>query len=142
MIMSINLTQNTYNCFIEEQECFLRNRKAFLMTWRRISSLTFIPPIRRTLLPFSAGKYAGTFPGGEQELYMEVQAKGIDRGISLDFRPVDLWWIILWVDLLAIELVKLLDAQRAEKARQEQLLRDALTAARAANEAKSVSFPV
>ena len=33
--------------------------------------------------------------------------------------------------------VKLLDAQRAEKARQEQLLRDALTAARAANEAKS-----
>ncbi len=52
-------------------------------------------------------------------------------------------WIILWVDLLAIELVKATGCTEAEKeTRQEQLLRDALTAARAANEAKSVSFPV
>ena len=40
-------------------------------------------------------------------------------------------------ELMAIELVRVLDEQRAEKARQEQLLRDALAAARAANSAKS-----
>ncbi len=39
--------------------------------------------------------------------------------------------------MLAIELVKVLDSQRAELARQEQLLRDALAAAKAANSAKS-----
>ena len=40
-------------------------------------------------------------------------------------------------DVLAIELVKVLDSQRAEQARQEQLLRDALASAKAANQAKS-----
>ena len=39
--------------------------------------------------------------------------------------------------MLAINLVKILDAQRAEQARQEQLLRDALASAKAANRAKS-----
>ena len=40
-------------------------------------------------------------------------------------------------DVLAIELLKVLDSQRAEQARQEQLLRDALASAKAANQAKS-----
>ena len=40
-------------------------------------------------------------------------------------------------DILAIDLVKVLDSQRREKARQEQLLRDALASAKAASHAKS-----
>ncbi len=78
--MSINLTQNTYNCFIEEQECFLRNRKGVFDDM----AADFLPDVYPSYpgglcFLFSAGKYAGTFPEGEQELYMEVQAKGIDR---------------------------------------------------------------
>ena len=44
-------------------------------------------------------------------------------------------------DMLAINLVKILDAQRAEQARQEQLLRDALASAKAANRGK-IGFPL
>lgn len=44
-------------------------------------------------------------------------------------------------DVLAIELLKVLDSQRAEQARQEQLLRDALASAKAANQAKSDFCP-
>ena len=40
-------------------------------------------------------------------------------------------------DVLAISLVKILDSQRQEQAKQEQLLRDALVSAKAANRAKS-----
>ena len=38
--------------------------------------------------------------------------------------------------MIAIRMIKVLDAQRAEMAKQEQLLRDALAAAKAANSAK------
>ena len=48
-----------------------------------------------------------------------------------------MWRIRFNSDMLAINLVKILDAQRAEQARQEQLLRDALASAKAANRAKS-----
>ena len=138
MIMSINLTQNTYNCFIEEQECFLRNRKGVFDDM----AADFLPDVYPSYQEdfasfFSRENMQERFRKGERELYMEVQAKGIDREyhwISVQLIYVD---NPVGEDLLAIELVKLLDAQSAEKARQEQLLRDALTAARAANEAKS-----
>lgn len=74
---------------------------------------------------------------GERELYMEMQMLGDDG---------EYHWISLYVirvdnpysdDMLVIGLMKVLDEQRAEKARQERLLRDALTSAEAANKAKS-----
>ena len=77
------------------------------------------------------------FAAGERDIYMEFQQIGSDGRYH---------WIsvqIIYVenpfnsDMLAINLVKILDAQRAEQARQEQLLRDALASAKAANRAKS-----
>ena len=68
---------------------------------------------------------------------MEMQEKGHDgkyHWISIQLICVD---NPVGTDVLAIELVKVLDSQRAEQARQEQLLRDALAAAKAANSAKS-----
>ena len=56
---------------------------------------------------------------------MELQEKGYDgeyHWISIQVICVD---NPVGTDVLAIELVKLLDSQRAEQARQEQLLRDA-----------------
>ena len=138
MIMIINLTRNTYNCFIEEQECFLQSREGMFDEMAAGFLPDVYPSYREDFASFySRENIQERFRKGERELYMEVQAKGVDREyhwISVQLIYVD---NPVGEDLLAIELVKLLDAQRAEKARQEQLLRDALTAARAANEAKS-----
>ncbi|GKH44681.1 hypothetical protein CE91St57_56550 [Lachnospiraceae bacterium] len=138
MIMSINLTRNTYDCFIEEQECFLRNRKGVFDELAAQFLSEVYPSYREDFAAFYDRKsIIARFRDGERELYMEVRAKGTDgeyHWLSIQIIYVD---NPVGEEVLAIELVKLLDAQRAEKARQEQLLRDALAAARAANEAKS-----
>ena len=77
------------------------------------------------------------FTAGEQEVYMELQQKdadGIYHWISVHMIKVENPFND---DILAIDLVKVLDSQRREKARQEQLLRDALASAKAASHAKS-----
>ena len=77
------------------------------------------------------------FEAGEREIYMELQQMGDDG---------EYHWLSMHViavenpfndDVLAIDLVKLLDSQRQEQARQQQLLRDALASANAASRAKS-----
>ena len=86
---------------------------------------------------FARENILARFAAGERDIYMEYQKTGNDGRYH---------WLsvqIIYVenpfndDVLAIELLKVLDSQRAEQARQEQLLRDALASAKAANQAKS-----
>lgn len=77
------------------------------------------------------------FAQGEKEVYMEVQQMEADG--QYHWKSIH----VIHVDdpykeaQLAIMMIKGIDEQKQEQLRQEQLLRDALTRANAANEAKS-----
>ena len=77
------------------------------------------------------------FAAGEKEIYMDLLQLGVDKSYHWQSAHV------IHVDdpyqesQLAILLIKEMDEQKAEQLRQEQLLRDALARANAANEAKS-----
>lgn len=138
LIMSLNLTKDTYNCFIEEQEPYVGERQGvYSEMFTEFLPRTYPSYQEDYTILFSRERVLERFAAGERELYMELQQKGTDG---------EYHWIsvqLIYVenpfngDVLAIEMVKLLDTQRAEQARQEQLLRDALASAKAANQAKS-----
>lgn len=138
LIMSINLTQNSYYCFVKEQDTFFLPRKGTYDEMIKKSISRVYPSYQADFEElFSRENILKKLNQGEQEIYMELQELGTDN---------EYHWIstqMIFVnnpvneDVLVINLVKLLDSQRAEKARQEQLMRDALAAARAANNAKS-----
>ena len=138
LIISLNLTKNTYNCFIEEQEFFIKERTGIFSELINQSIELVYPSYQLDYATtFQREAIIKRFECGEREIYMELQQKIVDE---------EYHWISIQViyvqnpfddDILAIELIKFLDAQRIEKARQEQLLRDALASAKAANRAKS-----
>ena len=138
LIISVNLTKDTYNCIIDQQTILSipgEGRYTDLLE-------STVPDVYHSYQAdfaavFSREEILRRFESGEREIYMELQEKGLDG---------EYHWIaacIIYVenpfnaDVLAIDLVKFLDAQRIEQARQEQLLRDALASANAANRAKS-----
>ncbi len=138
VIMSVNLTQNTFDCFIEDN---------FII--QTIPSGNFDDLVAFTKCKVYSS-YQADFAGvlsrevliqrfleGNQESYLEIRQKGDDgeyHWVSLHVIHVDNPYND---DVLAILLLKVLDEQRAEQAKQEQLLRDALESAKAANNAKS-----
>ena len=138
LIMSLNLTRDTYSLFVDEQDSYTIQGEG---TYTDLveNSLPMIYPsyqedYRNT---FRREEILRRFEAGEQEIYMEMQQIGDDG---------EYHWLSVHViavenpfndDVLAIDLVKLLDSQRQEQARQQQLLRDALTSANAASRAKS-----
>lgn len=138
MIMSVNLTRDTYHCFIEEQASYTAKRQGSYDELIEDSLALVYPSYQKDFkAAFSRENILRRFANGEHEVYMELKQRGVDGQYH---------WIsvhIIYVehpfssDVLAIDLVKVLDSQRAEQARQEQLLRDALAAANAANSAKS-----
>lgn len=141
LIMNINLTRGYYDCFIDEQN------SGFINVQRRMGSFDgLFASVRSRVYPvyreefdskFLKNEILKRFARGENEIYMELQFLTLDEQyhwISVQVIYVD---NPVGTDILAIGLVKSLDALRAEKARQEQLLRDALAAAEAANKAKS-----
>ena len=138
LILSLNLTQNTYNSFIEGQQGILGDNcgeyDSFMLRYVEMTN----PAYRDEYLnSFSRDSLLTDFLEGKKEKYTEIKMKGTDgkeHWLAIHVIHVD---NPLNDDMLAIELVKILDEQRAEKARQEQLLRDALSAATAANHAKS-----
>lgn len=138
LIMSVNLTQNTYSCFIEEQESFTATRQGVFDELVQNSLPLIYPSYREDFTTaFTCGNVLKRFQSGEREVYMELQQKGTDG----EYHWISVHLIFVenpyGTDILAIDLVKVLDVQRAETARQEQLLRDALACAEAANQAKS-----
>lgn len=138
MIMSVNLTQNSYNCFVEEQKIYIKNRVGNFDELVKESVLSVYPSYQKEFLEtFSRNNILKRFENGEREIYIELQQKGADE--NYHWISVHLIYVYNPIndDVLAIELVKVLDKQRAEKAQQEQLLRDALISAQTANNAKS-----
>ena len=138
LILSVNLTRDTYSCFGDEMPAYIDAQGGSFEELVRRSSQDVTPAYREAFTSaFSREGILRRFASGEREIYLEVQQRGMDgeyHWISIHLIYVD---NPVGTDVLAIELVKLLDSQRAEQARQELLLRDALASARAANEAKS-----
>lgn len=138
LIMSLNLTRDTYNCFIEEQESYSGLRLGCYSEMIRTSAEKVYPSYREDFMAtFNREEIMRRFAAGEREVYMELKQEGTDGTFH---------WILVHIiyvenpfndDVLAIDMIKLLDNQRAEKAKQEQLLRDALASAKAASQAKS-----
>jgi signal transduction histidine kinase/CheY-like chemotaxis protein len=136
--MSVNLTKNTYNCFIEDQNTYTNKRRGCFSELVNDSAALISPSYRDDFLStFDRGNILECFSKGEREIYMELQQTGVDGAAH---------WISMHLvyvenpfgdDVMAINLIKVLDRQRTEKARQEQLLRDALASPNAANSAKS-----
>ncbi len=140
MIMSINLTAGTYDSFADRE--FNKNSQwqphsyyeQFLLDAEAAAYPSYRSDFRER---FSRENILQHFADGEQEIYMELQFKGDDQQyhwVSVQLiavqNPIN-------TDVLAICLLKVLDKQRAEQAKQEQILRDALMGAQAANQAKS-----
>ena len=138
LIMSVNLTRDTFNCFIEGQELYAGKRQGSYSGMLEYFCPLVYPAYQEDYIShFKREHVMERFAAGEREIYMEFRQIGKDD---------EYHWISLQIiyvenpfngDMLAIILVKVLDAQRAEQARQEQLLRDALASAKAANRAKS-----
>lgn len=138
LIISVNLSKNTYNCFVNEQEVFHFSKEGqFSKLMQNSIANTYLSYQEDMAATFSHEEIMRRFQNGEREVYMELQEMGSDGKYH---------WVsihIIYVenpfndDILAIDLVKILDSQRMEQARQEQLLRDALTSAKAASQAKS-----
>ncbi len=138
LIIRANLTQGRYESFSEQDYIVSVKPEG------RVEDLTRevfkgIPPSYRDdfIATFDPERMMRRFTQGETEIYMEHPRKGADgkyhwvstHCIRVESPGSD--------EVLCIILVKILDEQRAEKTRQEQLLRDALAAAKAANQAKS-----
>lgn len=138
LIMNINLTQNSYDFFVAEQEPYNLPKTGLYTELLQ----NFLPYIYHSYQEdftavFDRAEVMRRFTNNEREIYMELQTKGTDNAYH---------WLsihIIYVenpfneDILGIVLMKTLDEQRAEQARQEQLLRDALASAKAASRAKS-----
>ena len=139
LIMSVNLTKDTYNCFIEEQDHNSLGGRSGSFSEMIDRQLPLVSPGYRDdyMQTVSRDGIIRRFSEGEKEIYLEYQQKGEDgrsHWLALQMIYVD---NPVGSDVLAIILIKNLDATRAEKARQEQVLREALANANAANEAKS-----
>ena len=140
LILSIDLTTNSYDSFTDGS--FSENRdwsvqSAYDQFLSEAVSAAYPAYQAEFRQRFSRENILRQFASGEREIYMELQFKGHDQvyhWVSVQMiavqNPVN-------TDILAICLLKVLDKQRAEQARQEQILRDALLGAQAANQAKS-----
>lgn len=137
-IMSVNLTKDTYNCFVDNQDIYrMPEAGVFSQMMQDCLPEIYSPYQEDYSAAFNRGHLLEHFAAGEQEIYMELKRKGFDRQyhwIALHFITVENPFN---TDVLAIGLVRVMDEQRMEQARQEQLLRDALVSAKAANRAKS-----
>lgn len=139
LIVSVNLSRDLFYCFVEEQD-------VSAVGARQGSYTEMIQTLLKNTAPLENSEYRELlsretiiqrFQAGRREVYAEIQqAAGAEKEhwVSLQLIEVD---NPVGSDVIAIMLVKNLDDIRAEKARQEQLMRDALTAARSANRAKS-----
>lgn len=138
LIVSVNLTRDSYRCFVNEQPGEEFPKEGCYSKVMEHCFQKAYPSSRETFAAaFERENVLHRFAEGAREVYIEVQRRGGDGAYH---------WVALHMiyvenpfssDVLAIVLMKPLDEQRAQQARQEQLLRDALVSANAANRAKS-----
>ena len=138
LILNLNLTQDTYKCFTEDHIFdYIQKEGVYSELVEQFVEVVY-PSYREDWKAlFRREEIIKRFSEGEKESYMELQEKGRDG---------EYHWVSVQIihvensfnkDVMAIIMLRLLDAQRSEKARQEQLLRDALESANAASRAKS-----
>lgn len=138
LIIRANLSQNTYESFSKQDYIVDIKPKGSIVSLMEKALKGVSPSYQDDFMAtFSLERMMDRFMRGETEIYMEHPRMGADgtyhwistHCIRVETPNSD--------DVLCIILIKILDEQRAEKTRQEQLLRDALAAAKAANQAKS-----
>lgn len=138
LIMKINLSKNTYECltsghFIMQHDDHGNYHEMIEKVYPLIYP-AYREEYKRT---FDKDGILKRFESGSNDIYTEFRQMGEDgryhwvaNHVIFVANPYD-------EDVFAIMLFRVLDEQRAEKARQEQLLRDTLAAAESANNAKS-----
>lgn len=133
---SINFTKSTYDCFIPSQPCPFKKRRGNLAEVNQEILSFFSPSCKEEVKAAFSPKSVIDGFSQSREIYHESQVKTKDgeKFISIRLIKVD---DPLGNDRLALLLIKDLEEERRQKAEQEQLLRDALAAANAANEAKT-----
>ncbi len=139
LIVNVNLSKDKYKCFTDEKDLYLLQDRKGSFTHLIEEIIPQVYPVYREDFRriFRRESIMEGFREGRREVYMECRLTGKDQQyhwISMQLIAVE---NPVGEDVIAIMLVKDLDEQRAEKARQEQLLRDALAAAESANRAKS-----
>lgn len=136
LIYNLNLSSDTYLLLHNEIEKGLAEEGTYDLMFNDFLSRVHKDYQEEYKKNFSRENMLRRFANGEKEIYMEL----------LQYSQGSYHWQsahVIHVDdpykeaQLAILLVKDLDDQKSEQARQEQLLRDALQRANAANEAKS-----
>ena len=136
--LKINLTQNRYRYFLNERQYYMhRLRGTYDELIAEVERKTMDSQQKSVRQLFERQQVMRCFASGKKEIYLEFQYKAKDDAYH--------WISILLVQVmdplqeetLAVAMVKVLDEQRREQARQEQLLKDALASAKFANQAKS-----
>ena len=111
LIMSLNLTKDIYNCFIEDQDACLSGRCGSYTEMIRGYSRCVSILSEDFETAFARENVLARFAAGERDIYMEFQKMGMDGKYH---------WLsvqIIYVenpfndDVLAIELVKVLDSR-------------------------------
>lgn len=138
VIVHVNLTQDTYKFYLRtETKKILPDEGKYTDIIKECVQRVY-PSYREDYeARFDREEILRRFSEGEREIYMELQQKWEDdkyHWISIQLIYVENPFND---DVIAINMIKFLDDQRAESAKQAQLLRDALAAAKAANHAKS-----
>lgn len=138
VIIHVNLTQDTYKFYLRTQKMKkLPDEGRYSDMLEDFIERAYPSYQEDFAAKFNKEEILRRFSAGEREIYMELQQTWNDEKYH--------WMLIQLIyvenpfneDVMAIEMIKFLDDQRAESAKQEQLLRDALAAAKAANHAKS-----
>lgn len=139
LILSLNLTQNSYSCIAHSKlSAFVLPLKGNYSDLLQKTYENVYPSYQEDFMnTFNRNEMLNRYEKGEREIYMELREQDIygcyhwlSNHVILVENPCN-------DDILAINLVKILDTQKQAQEEQEQVLRDALTAARAANSAKS-----
>lgn len=142
-ILNLNLTADTYSIItsLEEVESDYRNiprsgRYDDLID--KSCDLMVHPDYKEEYrIKFDRQNVIKQFKSGKKEIYMELMELGEDNEYHWKSYTFTRAENIYNEDIIGISIVKSLDKQRSERIRSEQLLKDALNAARTANEAKS-----
>lgn len=136
LIYNLNLSSDSYILLHNEIENGLAEEGAYDLMYNDFLSRVHKDYQEEYMKNFSRENMLARFAKGEKEIYMELlqYSEGAYHWQSAHVIHVDDPYK---ETQLAILLVKDLDEQKSEQARQEQLLRDALQRANAANEAKS-----
>lgn len=136
-ILHVNLSKNTYQYLSEKHtlcnEAPSGDLRVFFTQFADKLDLAYRENFLKT---FSCDNLQENLLA-QDEIYMELRF--MEKDLTYHWLSICLAYVENPYndDTLAILLIKTLDEQRAEKARQEQILRDALLSAQSANKAKS-----